>query len=286
MFKRIERRPGTQLFQKHAGETPAPPGETNRLPRYPLPMARANRWRVRVRAFRRWWHRRSVFARFAVGAAVALFALLAPLPIIVIFALRFLPVPFTPQMAGYAITGNAVHYSWVGYDSIAPALERAVIASEDDNFCSHHGFDWKSIDKALKAGERGKHLRGASTISQQTARSVFLAPIRSWVRKGAEAWLTVLMEALWPKQRILTVYLNVVDWGHGNFGAEAAAQNYFHRAASALTAKQAARLATILPDPDVWKAAHPGPYVAARSATILARMGEVARDRLDACVRR
>jgi monofunctional biosynthetic peptidoglycan transglycosylase len=221
-----------------------------------------------------------------MGVAATLFALLVPLPIIVILVLRFLPVPFTPQMAGYWIGGEPVRYDWVSYNRIAPALERAVIASEDDRFCVHHGFDWTSIDKAIKAGERGKHLRGASTISQQTARSVFLAPVRSWVRKGAEAWLTVLMEALWPKERILTVYLNVVDWGHGNFGAEAAAQSYFHVAAARLTARQAARLATILPDPDEWKAAHPGPYVAARSATIMARMAEVSRDGLDACVKR
>ena len=118
---------------------------------------------------------------------------------------------------------------WVG-DNISPYLGRAVIASEDQRFCSHHGFDWTSIDKAIAAHERGARLRGASTISQQTARTIFLLPIRSWARKGVEAWLTVMLEALWPKRRILTAYLNLVDWGHGNFGAEAAAQAYFHKA--------------------------------------------------------
>ncbi len=114
-----------------------------------------------------------------------------------------------------------------------------------------------------------KPLRGASTISQQTARTLFLVPVRSWVRKGIEAYLTVLVEALWPKKRILDAYLNLVDWGHGNFGAEAAAHAYFHTGAARLTRNQAARLAAILPDPDKWNAAPPGPYVAERSATLV-----------------
>ncbi len=249
-------------------------------------MARANRWRVRLRAWRRRWRRQPVATRAGAWFAAAVFALLVPLPILVILVLRFAPVPGTPQMLGDLMTGQAVNYRWVGYDRIAYSLARAVIASEDENFCSHHGFDWRSIDKAIKASERGRRLRGASTISQQTARSVFLAPMRNWLRKGVEAWLTVLIEALWPKERILAVYLNVVDWGHGNFGAEAAALNYFHKSASALTPREAARLAAVLPDPDEWRAARPGPYVASRSLTLLARMAEVSRDGLDFCVRR
>jgi monofunctional biosynthetic peptidoglycan transglycosylase len=236
--------------------------------------------------WRRWWRKRSIYMRVSAWLATGALVLLVSLPIIVILALRFAPVPFTPQMLSDLLTGNAVHYSWVSYDQISYSLARAVIASEDENFCSHHGFDWRSIDKAIAAHDKGKRLRGASTISQQTARSVFLAPVRSWVRKGVEAWLTVLIEALWPKERILTVYLNVVDWGHGNFGAEAAARDYFHKPASALTGTQAARLATILPDPDEWKAAHPGPYVASRAVTLQARMAAVTRDGLDVCVRR
>jgi monofunctional biosynthetic peptidoglycan transglycosylase len=239
-----------------------------------------------MRLWRRWWRRRNAYARAGAWLAAGVFALLVPLPIIVILVLRFAPVPGTPQMLGDLLTGSAVHYSWVSYDHISYSLARAVIASEDENFCSHHGFDWRSINKAIAAHDKGKRLRGASTISQQTARSVFLAPVRSWLRKGAEAWLTVLIEALWPKERILTVYLNVVDWGRGNFGAEAAARAYFYKSASALTAIQASRLAAILPDPDEWKAAHPGPYVASRSITLQARMAEVTRDRLDVCVRR
>lgn len=213
------------------------------------------------------------------------FAFLVPIPILLILLFRFVPVPFTPQMLIPLFKGEAVHYRWRELDEMAPTLERAVIASEDEDFCSHNGFDWKGIDKALKAHERGRRLRGASTISQQTARSLFLVPARSWIRKGVEAYLTVLLETLWPKKRILTVYLNLVDWGHGNFGAEAASKAYFHKPAASLSRRDAARLAVVLPDPDVWRASRPGPYVAARTDTILARMGEVSRDGLDRCVK-
>lgn len=248
-------------------------------------MAKANRLRAPWRMWRRRWRKKRLVVRAATLGAATLFALLVPLPVLVILVLRFLPVPFTPQMAGTLAGGDAVHYGWTSYAHISPSLPRAVIAAEDENFCNHHGFDWRSIDKAIAAHERGGRLRGASTISQQTARSLFLAPVRSWIRKGAEAWLTVLIEALWPKQRILAVYLNIVDWGHGNFGADAAAHAYFHTSASSLSPRQAARLAAILPDPGEWKAAHPGPYVAARASLLLTRMGWVTRDRLDACVR-
>jgi monofunctional biosynthetic peptidoglycan transglycosylase len=214
---------------------------------------------------------------------VVLFVLLLPAPVLLLLVFRFVPVPFTPEMAIPLVRGEGVREHWVGFDALPVALRRAVIASEDEDFCFHHGFDWKDIGEAIL--EHRRRLRGASTISQQVARTVFLLPVRSWVRKGAEAWLTVLLEALWPKERILTAYLNLVDWGHGNFGAEAAAQAYFHEPAAALSPRQAARLAVVPPDPDVWKAARPGPYVAARTQTILARMQEVASDGLDRCVK-
>jgi len=223
--------------------------------------------------------------RLAKRVAFALFLLLVPAPVLLILIFRAVPAPATPQMLALWLRGDGAHYRWVDADRMAPALAEAVIASEDQRFCSHHGFDWGSIDSAMRTYAGGGRLRGASTISQQTARSLFLLPVRSWIRKGLEAWLTVLEEALWPKRRILAVYLNVVDWGHGNFGAEAASRAYFHRSAAALSARQAARLAAILPDPDAWRAAKPGPYVAARAALIIRRMGEVRRDRLDSCVR-
>ena len=225
---------------------------------------------------------RSLLARLVT----ALFIVLVAAPALLLLIFRFLPVePGTPEMLWSLIQGRGARYAWS--DSISPVLGKAVIGSEDQNFCRHNGFDWDQIDKAMAAHERhpAQRLRGASTISQQTARTLFLVPIRSWVRKGMEAYLTVMIEALWPKKRILQAYLNLVDWGHGNFGVQAAARAYFGVDASRLTRGQAARLAAILPDPDKWNAARPGPYVASRSETLIARAGQVTRDDLDFCVK-
>jgi monofunctional biosynthetic peptidoglycan transglycosylase len=211
--------------------------------------------------------------------------LIVVMPIALLLLFRFVPVPATPQMAMTALSGQSVHYRWVEADEISPYLGRAVIASEDQKFCAHHGFDWDSINSALRAHDHGGRLRGASTISQQTARSLMLLPVRSWIRKGMEAYLTMFMELLWPKKRILTAYLNLANWGHGNFGAEAAAQAYFETSAARLTREEASRLAAILPDPEEWRAARPGPYVASRSITVASRMADVRRDDLDSCVR-
>jgi monofunctional biosynthetic peptidoglycan transglycosylase len=241
----------------------------------------------RTRSFPKWlWRGDGERTPWIRRALAILFAFAVPVPILLILLFRFVPVPGTPQMLTWLIAGDPVHYQWVDYENISPALGRAVIGSEDQNFCSHNGFDWKSIDKALKANKRGHRLRGASTISQQVARTMFLLPVRSWVRKGVEAYLTVLIEALWPKKRILTAYLNLVDWGHGNFGAQAASQAYLHKSAARLTTADAARLAAVLPDPEKWRADRPGPYVAGRSETIVSRAGEVGRDDLDSCVRK
>ncbi len=245
---------------------------------------------LEFKAFWRWfWHGaaggRTPWVRRVLGIV---FFFLVPAPVFLLLVFRFVPIPGTPQMLIDLVTLNPVHYQWRAFDDIAPALPRAVIASEDQDFCTHNGFDWKGINEAWRAHQRHPHraLHGASTLSQQTARTLFLTPVRSWVRKGVEAYLTVLIEALWPKKRILTAYLNLVDWGHGNFGAEAASESYFGKPASALNAVEAARLAAILPDPDKWRAVHPGRYVARRTGTLEARSGEVVRDDLDACVRR
>jgi monofunctional biosynthetic peptidoglycan transglycosylase len=218
---------------------------------------------------------------------VVLFFFLLPAPVILLLFFRFVPIPGTPQMLLDAITLQPVKYSWRSYDEIAPALPRAVIGAEDQNFCAHNGFDWKGIDKAMQEHERhpGKPLRGASTISQQTARTLFLVSARSWIRKGIEAYLTVLIEALWPKKRILTAYLNLVDWGRGNYGAEAAAETYFGTTADKLTRSQAARLAAILPNPDHWRADRPGRYVAGRSKHLRGQEFVVAGAGLDWCVK-
>jgi monofunctional biosynthetic peptidoglycan transglycosylase len=216
---------------------------------------------------------------------VTIFVLLVPTPILLLLVFRVLPVPGTPEMLVSLAQGKGARHQWV--DDISPRLERAVIAAEDQNFCRHHGFDFEAIDKALEEHKRHpkKRMRGASTISQQTARTLFLVPMRSWIRKGLEAYLTVLIEGLWPKQRILTAYLNLVDWGDGIFGAQAAAQTYFGTDAADLTSAEAARLAAILPNPHKWRAVRPGRYVARRAANLEGRSAMVARDGLNFCVR-
>ncbi len=242
----------------------------------------------RLRDFFRWlWHghegRKTPWVRRILSV---LFFFALPAPVLALLIFRFAPIPFTPQMVLDLATFHEVHYHWRGADAISPYLGRAVIGAEDQGFCDHNGFDWKEMQDAWRDYRyRHKPLRGASTLSQQAAREVFLTSWRSFVRKGAEAWLTVLMEALWPKKRILTVYLNVVDWGHGNYGAEAASQSYFGIAASQLNQAQAARLAAILPNPGKWKAVHPGRYVRHRTGTLLSRQNDVVRDALDWCLK-
>ena len=198
---------------------------------------------------------------------------------------RFVPPPLTILMIERSAEGKGLDHRWRPLDRIAPSLTRAVVASEDSGFCSHHGFDMHAIDAAIRYNEAkpGK-IRGGSTVSQQTAKNVFLWPQRSWVRKGAEAWFTVLIEAIWGKRRIMEVYLNTVEMGSGIYGAEAAAQHYFHEPASKLSPAQADRLAAILPSPLKWSAAHPGAYVRKRTGKIGARSGTVARGGLADCV--
>jgi monofunctional biosynthetic peptidoglycan transglycosylase len=216
---------------------------------------------------------------------MTLFILLVPAPILLLLVFRFLPIPGTPAMLVSLAMGKGAQYSWS--DDISPRLGRAVIGAEDQNFCTHHGFDWDAINKAVDDHKRHpkKPMRGASTISQQTARTLFLVPMRSWIRKGLEAYLTVLIEQLWPKKRILDAYLNTVDWGDGIFGAEAAAEAYFGTDAASLTGAEAARLAAILPNPHKWKAAHPGRYVARRAGMLQGRSAMVIRDGLNFCVK-
>ena len=149
---------------------------------------------------------------------------------------RFVPPPATFLMVTRALDGGEMNYRWRSLNDISPRLVEAVIASEDARFCEHRGFDMKAIEKALKANERGGRIRGGSTISQQTAKNVFLWPGRDWVRKGLEAGYTVLIETLWGKRRIVEVYLNVAEWAPGVYGAEAAAQHWFGKSAGELSA--------------------------------------------------
>ncbi|MCK2041571.1 monofunctional biosynthetic peptidoglycan transglycosylase [Chromohalobacter sp. TMW 2.2308] len=169
----------------------------------------------------------------------------------------------------------SIHQQWRPWASLSDNAKLAVIASEDQRFPMHHGFDFNQMQKALDAWFSGDSLRGASTISQQTAKNLFLWTDRTWVRKGFEAWFTVLIELLWPKERILEVYLNIVEWDSGVFGLEAAAQHYFGVSANQLSAAQASRLAAILPNPREWSASRPSAYIQQRSQWIRQQMRQL-----------
>lgn len=194
-----------------------------------------------------------------------------------------LPVPFSAVMIerqlGAWLTGNfsyVAHSDWVSMDEISPWMGLAVIAAEDQKFPEHWGFDMGAIEKALAHNERNENrIRGASTLSQQTAKNLFLWDGRSWVRKGLEAGLTLGIETVWSKKRILTVYLNIAEFGDGVFGVEAASQRYFHKPASKLTQSEAALLAAVLPNPIRFKASAPSGYVRSRQAWILRQMRQL-----------
>jgi monofunctional glycosyltransferase len=187
---------------------------------------------------------------------------------------------FMAQRMAEARAKNAaarLRYTWVPYAKISPHLKRAMIAAEDAKFVEHSGFDWDGIQTAIDKNERrGRVVAGGSTITQQLAKNLFLSPEKSYVRKGEEAVVSVLLEAILSKQRILEIYLNVIEWGNGVFGAEAAAQRYFGIPASQLSAEQAARLAAMTPAPRRFERNPDSAYIAGRVATILARMPSAA----------
>ena len=194
-----------------------------------------------------------------------------------ILLFSFLPVPFSAVMVerqvGAWLRGDfsyVAHSDWVGHDEISPWMGLAVIASEDQKFPTHWGFDVAAIESVLDNSD--SRMRGASTLSQQTAKNLFLWDGRSWIRKGLEAGLTVGIETVWTKRRILTVYLNIAEFGSGIFGVEAASQHYFHKPASRLTAADAALLAAVLPNPIRYRAAAPSGYVRSRQQWILRQM--------------
>ena len=222
---------------------------------------------------------------------LTLLLILALIPIGGVVLHRFVPPLFTILMVKQAVAGHGMDYRWRSLDHISPRLVEAVIAAEDARFCQHHGFDVEAIQKAMEANERAEQRgsdkrRGASTISQQTAKNVFLWPSRDWVRKGLEVGYTGLIELVWGKRRIMEMYLNVAEWAPGVYGAEAASRHWFGKSAENLTAREAARLAAILPSPRRYKAASPGPYVRRRASRIQAAMGTVREAGLDRCVDR
>ncbi|MFY8143950.1 MAG: monofunctional biosynthetic peptidoglycan transglycosylase [Caulobacter sp.] len=215
---------------------------------------------------------------------LALFLVLVAGPVVAVILYRFIPPPVTPLMVIRAVEGRGLDHRWRSMDKISPALPRALIAAEDAKFCEHRGFDFEALQKAYENNESGRKIRGGSTISQQTAKNVFLWPGRSYVRKGLEAWFTVLIETFWGKKRIMEVYMNSIEYGSGIYGAEAAAQRYFGVSAAKLTQAQSARLAAILPSPLKWKVIKPGKYVAKRTKKIGKASGAVRRDGLADCV--
>lgn len=174
-----------------------------------------------------------------------------------------------------------VEHQWVSLEEISPHLQLAVIAAEDQHFAEHNGFDMKAIEAALKHNEKGRTVRGGSTLSQQAAKNLFMWSERSFLRKGLEAWFTLLMELGWDKSRILEVYLNIVEFGPGIYGAEAAAQHYFHKPAAKLSSYEASLLAAALPNPWRYKVNPPSPYVAKRSAWIRRQMNQLGQITLD-----
>lgn len=197
---------------------------------------------------------------------------------------RFAPPPGTWTMLERRFDGQTIRHDWASLDDISPLLVRAVIAAEDSRFCLHAGLDMEAIKEAAEDNRKNGKRRGGSTISQQTAKNVFLWNGGGYVRKGLEAWFTLVSETIWGKRRTMELYLNVAEWGDGYFGAEAAAQGRFGKSAKDLSKQEAALLAAVLPSPNKWRAVNPGPYVRGRAATIRKRMDIVRRDGLDQCV--
>lgn len=191
---------------------------------------------------------------------------------------RWVRVPLTPLMLIRCIEQKSdgkkmtLKHDWVELEEISPKLQLAVVCSEDQNYLKHYGFDFAAIEKAMKTNEEGKKLRGASTISQQTAKNVFLWPGRSYIRKGFEVYFTLLIEFLWSKERIMEIYLNSIEMGNGVYGAEAAAQYWFHKPAKNLTRDESAAITAILPNPLKYKAQPPTPYIVKRKAWIMKQM--------------
>ena len=205
------------------------------------------------------------------------------LSILSVIIFKWVPVPITPLMMTRAIDNKMegkdmiLSHDWEPIENISPNLQKAVIASEDGNFLKHNGFDFKAMQKAFKNNQKGKRLKGGSTISQQTAKNVFLWQGRSYIRKGLEAYFTVLIELIWGKERIMEVYLNSIEMGNGVYGAEAAAQHWYRKSAVDLTKKEAAGIAAILPNPRKYKATNSSSYIERRKGKIVRVMNQIGK---------
>jgi monofunctional biosynthetic peptidoglycan transglycosylase len=205
------------------------------------------------------------------------------LSILSVIIFKWLPIPFTPLMVTriieFKLEGKDAIYShkWVPLEDISPNLQKAVIASEDGNFLKHNGFDFEAIQKAFKNNSKGGRIKGGSTISQQTAKNIFLWQGRSYIRKGLEAYFTVLIELIWGKERIMEVYLNSIEMGNGVYGAQEAARHWYSKTATNLTPREAAGIAAILPNPRKFKASNSSSYINRRKVKIMRVMRYVGK---------
>ncbi len=205
------------------------------------------------------------------------------LSILSVIIFKWVPVPITPLMMTRAIDNKMegkdmiLSHDWEPIENISPNLQKAVIASEDGNFLKHNGFDFNAMQKAFKSNQKGKRLKGGSTISQQTAKNVFLWQGRSYLRKGLEAYFTVLIELIWGKERIMEVYINSIEMGNGVYGAEAAAQHWYRKSAADLTKQEAAGIAAILPNPRKYKATNSSSYIQRRKGKIVRVMNHIGK---------
>jgi monofunctional biosynthetic peptidoglycan transglycosylase len=213
-----------------------------------------------------------------------LILLLFVLSILWVLAYRFVPPPITATMLGDVVAGRGLRKDWMNLNEIDRDMVRAAIAAEDGKFCQHNGFDFEAIEDAMKRNASGGRIRGGSTISQQTAKNAFLWQGGGYPRKAAEAYFTFLIETLWGKRRIMEVYLNIAETGIGTYGANAGSMRYFDHDASAMSPTEAARIAAVLPLPKERGAVAPKGFTRRYGNTISARIGQVRRDGLDACV--
>ncbi len=228
--------------------------------------------------------RRSLAGRIVRGVLVSLLCFFLG-SILWVAIYRFIPPPITLTMVGNAIEGNGLTKSWMPLSRIDPDMARAAIAGEDARFCAHHGFDFDAIQQAFQRNARGGRIRGGSTISQQTAKNVFLIQGGGYPRKALEAWFTVLIEAIWGKRRIMEVYLNVAETGIGTYGANAGAMRYFGHDASTLSPAEAGRIAAILPLPKKRDAVDPRGFTRRHGNAIIRWVGVIRNDGQDSCLR-
>ncbi len=240
---------------------------TSTIPRYKRQRRSRRSWPARIVL----WIVKAVLI-FLIGSLVWVVAYLVIIP------------PISATMLGDMLAGRGAKRDWMPIEQIDRDMVRAAIGGEDSKFCSHNGFDLDAIEQAMQRNASGGRIRGGSTISQQTAKNAFLWQGGGYFRKGLEAWFTVLTEAMWPKQRIMEVYLNLAETGIGTYGVNAGAQRYFRHDASALSRTEAARIAAVLPLPKKRGATAPKGFTRRYGGTIAARIGAVARDGLDACV--